>query len=122
MTKERRQICLTLTLRDDEALIREYEDFHKPGNVWPEVLESIRSSGILDMQIYRSETLLTMVLTVSESFSFEEKAERDNANPKVVEWERLMTRFQRADAEAGAGDKWRLASNIFDLREHQVTA
>jgi L-rhamnose mutarotase len=119
MTQERRQYCLTLELRNDENLIREYEEFHRPGGVWPEVLESIRKSGILDMQIYRRGTLLTMVLTVSDAFSFDEKAEQDSGNPKVVEWERLMTRFQRADAGAGAGDKWQLVSTIFNLREHR---
>ena len=58
-----RQYCLTLNLRDDDELIREYEGYHKPGNVWPEVIDSIRESGILDMRIYRSGLLLIMIMT-----------------------------------------------------------
>jgi len=114
-----KQFCLTLDLRDDEELIREYEQFHQPGKVWPEVIESIRSSGILDMQIYRSGARLIMVMTVSDAFSFEDKARLDSQNPKVMEWERFMTKFQRAAADAGADAKWKKVSNIFDLKQHR---
>ena len=116
-----RQFCLTLDLRDDEELIREYEQYHQPGNTWPEVIASIRDSGILDMQIYRSETRLIMVMTVDESFSFEDKALRDSQNPIIKEWECLMTKFQHAGADANASDKWQELRNIFDLGQHDLT-
>ena len=113
-----RQFCLTLDLRDDEDLIREYEQYHQPGHTWPEVIDSIRRSGILDMQIYRAGTQLVMVMTVTGSFSFEEKNLMDRQNPKVVEWERLMTRFQLAAADSSAGAKWKKMQSIFDLSQH----
>ena len=116
-----KQFCLTLDLRDDEELIREYEHYHQPGKVWPEVIESIRSSGILDMQIYRSGARLIMVMTVSDAFSFEDKARLDSQNPKVMEWERFMTKFQRAAADASADAKWQKMLNVFDLRQHRST-
>ena len=116
-----RQFCLTLDLHDDKELIREYEQYHQLGYSWPEVIDSIRGSGILDMQIYRSGTQLIMVMTVSDSFSFEDKARRDSQNPKVMEWERLMTKFQRADADASADAKWQKIRNIFDLKQHGPT-
>ena len=116
--KGQRQFCLTLDLRDDEELIREYEQYHKPGNTWPEVISSIQDSGILDMQIYRTGMQLIMVMTVEDSFSFEDKALRDSQNPKVMEWERLMTKFQCADADGGADSKWQELENIFDLSRH----
>jgi len=113
-----RQFCLTLDLRDDEDLIREYEQYHQPSHTWPEVIDSIRRSGILDMQIYRAGTHLVMVMTVTDSFSFEDKALMDSQNPKVVQWERLMTKFQLAGADSSAGAKWKKIQNIFDLGRH----
>ncbi len=111
-----RQFCLTLNLQDDDDLIREYEEYHKPGNVWPEVVDSIWEAGILDMQIYRSGLQLTMVMTVSNAFSFEDKALKDSLNPKVMEWERLMEKFQnRAE---GVDSKWQEVANIFELSKH----
>ncbi len=117
-TRQNRQYCLTLNLIDDEDLIREYEQYHQPGYAWPEVIDSIRNSGILDLQIYRTGTLLVMVMTVTDSFSFEDKARRDSQNPKVIEWERLMTKFQRAAEDASADEKWQTVNNIFDLSKH----
>jgi len=111
-----RQYCLTLNLHGDDELIREYEEFHKPGNVWPEVIDSIRQAGILDMQIYRFGLQLTMILTVSDAFSFEGRALKDSRNPKVMEWERLMEKFQ-IKAE-GVDSKWQEVANIFDLSKH----
>ncbi len=108
-----RHFCLTLDLRDNVDLVREYEEYHKPGNVWPEVIDGIRATGILDMQIYRSGLQLIMVMTVSDTFSFEKKSLQDSLNPKVVEWERLMEKFQNiADGEGG---KWLEVENIIDL-------
>lgn len=121
MAENQRQYCLTLNLRDDDDLVREYEEYHRPGGVWPEIVDSIRDAGILDMQIYRSGLLLIMVLTVSNSFSFDKKASMDRDNPKVVEWECLMTRFQNSDSD-GAGGKWQSITNIFNLQEHKGTA
>jgi len=112
-----RQYCLRLNLKDDTALIYEYEEYHKPGNVWPEVIDSIRSAGILDMQIYRSGFELIMVMTVSDSFSFEDKALRDSLNPLVVNWERLMDKFQLKDK--GTDVKWQEIPSIFRLSEHE---
>ena len=38
-----------LDLINDKKLINEYEDYHK--NVWPEVLNGIKSTGIIRMRI-----------------------------------------------------------------------
>jgi L-rhamnose mutarotase len=113
-----RQYCLTLDLKDDDDLIREYESYHAPGKVWPEVIDSIRESGILDMQIYRTGTQLIMVISVTESFNFDDKARRDRENSRVLEWERLMARFQRIDDAMSADAKWRGVKNIFDISTH----
>ena len=110
------QYCLTLTLKEDDELIREYEEYHKPGNVWPEVIDSIWDAGILDMQIYRSGLQLIMVMTVSDTFSFENRSIQDSLNPKVVEWEKLMNEFQKK-AE-GNDSKWQDVPNIFELSKH----
>ena len=112
-----RRFCLTLDLQDDAELIREYEVHHRRGEVWPEVIDSIRASGILDMEIFRAGRTLFMVIVVDETFSFEKKAERDAGNVKVGEWETLMERFQECDTEQRAS-KWRLLNPLFDLKDH----
>jgi len=105
--------CLALDLKDDPALIAEYERHHRA--VWPEILDSIKAAGIADMEIYRSGNRLFMIMEVEEGFSFEAKAGADAANPRVQEWEALMWRYQQALLWAQPGEKWLLMERIFKL-------
>jgi L-rhamnose mutarotase len=103
--------CLTLNLKNDPLLISEYEEHHK--KVWPEILESIRGSGITNMDIYRYDTRLFMIMETDETFGFERKSAMDAANPKVQEWERLMLKYQQPFE--GSTQKWVLMDKIFQL-------
>jgi L-rhamnose mutarotase len=108
-----RRYCLALDLQDDPQLIAEYRRHHQ--HVGLEITQSIRDSGIEDMEIYLLGTRLFMIMEVSERFSFDAKSEADRNNPKVQEWERLMWRFQRPLPEAKPGEKWILMERIFKL-------
>lgn len=105
---------LALDLRDDPELIAAYEAHHR--NVWPEVLESIRDSGILSMTIYRTGNRLCMVMHVEDDFSFDKKAETDASNPRVQEWEKLMWTYQQALPGSLPGEKWKVMEPIFTLK------
>jgi L-rhamnose mutarotase len=63
-----KRYCLALDLIDDNALIAAYEEWHE--QVWPEILESITSSGIEQMEIYRISNRLFMIMDVNDNFSF----------------------------------------------------
>ncbi|MBU2885633.1 L-rhamnose mutarotase [Gilvimarinus agarilyticus] len=110
-----RRYCLALDLKDDPALIERYREFHQPENVWPEVKQSIKDSGILDMKIYLLGNRLVMVMEVDNEFSFAAKAAADQSNAKVREWEQLMDTFQQAVPWAKAGEKWVPMEPIFSL-------
>ncbi len=108
-----KRYCLALDLIDDEWLIADYEKYHQ--NVWPEVKKSITDSGIIEMDIYRIMNRLFMIIDVTDEFSFEERAAADSANPKVVEWEQLMWRYQQALPGSRPGQKWLVMDRIFSL-------
>jgi L-rhamnose mutarotase len=107
--------CLTLDLKDDPALIAEYEKHHQA--VWPEIKKSIIDSGIIGMKIYRNDTRLFMIMEVNDSFSFEKKAQMDAANAKVQEWENLMWNYQQPLKNALKGEKWVLMKKIFEISD-----
>ena len=109
-----RKYCLTLDLKDDPQLIQQYEEYHRAA--WPEIIQSIKESGIENMEIYRLGTRLVMVIEVSDDFSFEKKAEADNNNPKVQEWETLMWKYQQPLPQAKPGEKWVLMNKIFEVK------
>ena len=74
-----KRFCLTLGLRNDPALIHEYIEYHREG--WPEIHQSIRDAGVLDMQLYELDGRLFMIMDTTDDFSFERKARMDAANP-----------------------------------------
>lgn len=108
-----KKYCLTVDLKNDPALITEYEQYHQ--EIWPEIEQSIRDAGIENMEIYRVENRLFMIMEVGDTFSFEKKTIADQANPKVQEWEALMWKYQQALPFAKPGEKWVLMKNIFRL-------
>ena len=106
-----RRYCLALDLKNDPQLIAEYEDHHKAA--WPEVLENIHKAGVLNMEIYRVENRLFMIMEVTDDFSFEQQQAQDEANPKVQEWEALMWQYQAQIPGSTPGQKWRVMDLIF---------
>ena len=105
--------CLALDLKNDESLIKEYEEYHR--SVWPEILKSIRDSGIEHMEIYRTGNRLFMIMETRSDFRFEDKAKADAANKKVQEWEQLMWKYQQALPNSKKDEKWRLMDKIFEV-------
>lgn len=105
--------CLAVDLKNDPQLITEYEAYHE--KVWPEILDSIRSSGITAMEIYRLENRMFMIMDTNDDFSFEKKAAMDATNEKVQEWETLMWNYQQALPTAKPGEKWMLMKKVFQL-------
>ena len=78
--------CLTLDLRDDQSVIAQYDRYHEA--VWPEVLDALRASGIIDMTIWRRETRLVMLIETEPDFSFDKLVAGADAHPRVMEWMR----------------------------------
>jgi L-rhamnose mutarotase len=106
--------CLALDLNDDEQLIAEYEAWHN--EKFPaEIGKTITGAGITDMQIYRTGNRLFMIMEVDESFDAEDKARKDEENPTVQDWEKLMWKFQKPLPWAKPGQKWVMMEKIFQL-------
>ncbi|TCD02773.1 L-rhamnose mutarotase [Pedobacter psychroterrae] len=110
-----KRYCLALDLIDDQQLIAEYEVYHK--EIWPEIRDSITTSGIVDMEIYRFSNRLLMIMEVNDEFSFQNKGAMDADNEKVQEWETLMWKYQQAVPGAKPGEKWVLMDKIFELNK-----
>lgn len=108
--------CFSCDLKDDPALMEQYKAYHAPENHWPDIAQSIKEAGIADMEIYLVGNRMFMIMEVDETFSFDKKAEMDAANPRVQEWENLMSTFQQALPWAQEGEKWMPTDLIFKLK------
>ncbi len=108
-----KRYCLALDLKEDPELIAAYEEHHR--KVWPEIIESIKESGIRHMEIYRVQNRLFMIVDADDDFSFERKKLTDESNPRVQLWESLMAKYQQAIPGSPPGEKWLVMEKIFSL-------
>ena len=112
-----KQYCLALDLKDDPEMIAEYEEHHR--KISPEILKTIRDSGVERMELFRAGNRMFMIMQVVEGFSFAEKEKMDSADPVVQKWETLMWKYQQALPFAKPGEKWVLMKKIFDTKTDQ---
>ena len=73
-------------------MIESHIEAHR--HVWPEVQEGIRSVGILDMQIYRLERRVFMIMDTTDDFDFVKDTARLATLPRQADWEAYVARFQ----------------------------
>lgn len=106
-----------LDLKDDAAAIAEYEHWHRPGVIWPEIVASIRAAGIEEMEIFRTGNRLVMAVKMADDHVPSASRETDDADARTKEWEQLMDRYQQRLPWAEAGQKWVPMKRIFSLKE-----
>ena len=112
--------CFAVDLNNDKELIDSYEAYHQIGNIWPEITEGIRASGILVMEIYRVENRLFMIVETANEISIEAAFEQFNLLPRQGEWLTLMSTFQSRLATARHGEQWTKMNLIFSLDDSAV--
>lgn len=112
-----KRYCQTLELKDAPELIREYVKRHSAEHHWPEIVEGIRSVGILEMEIYLLGTTLFMIVETPLDFEWDTAFEKLTTLPRQSEWEEYMSIFQKADPTATSSEKWQLMDRIFHLYE-----
>ncbi len=100
-----------MTLVDDPEMIGKYVEAH--AHVWPEVIKGQREVGILDMQIYRKDRALFMIMDTVDDFDFQRDMARLATLPRQAEWEAYVSQFQGCAADARSDEKWQLMERIF---------
>jgi L-rhamnose mutarotase len=107
-----KRFCYALDLKPDSELIAEYDRHHQA--VWPEILSLMKASGVKNMQIYRVENRLFLIMDTFDSFEMEHKEAMEKSNPISEQWEQLMWKYQQAIPGTPEGVKWREMKLIFD--------
>jgi L-rhamnose mutarotase len=121
MVHRMQRLVYALDLHDDPVLIAEYEAWHRRDKVWPSVIESLRASGMSNLELFRTGNRLVLIIDAPDDFSPKAKAAADASNPEVQAWEQLMWSFQKRLPWAPPGTKWVLMDRIFSLAdEHQL--
>jgi L-rhamnose mutarotase len=108
--------CLALDLQEDPALIEDYKRYHRLNEIWPPVLATICTGGVLSEEIYLAGNRLIMILTTTNDFSWDARNAANATNPDLQRWEELMWKYQKALPFAQPGEKWVRMEKIFEVR------
>ncbi|WP_158968952.1 L-rhamnose mutarotase [Paraglaciecola sp. L3A3] len=109
--------CLALDLQNDEKLIAEYIEYHKPEHAWPQITTNMKELGILDMEIYHLGDRLVMIMETTEDFDPNEPPKTEQGRKESDEWEQLMWKYQKPLKWAKDGEKWVRMNKIYDLKD-----
>ncbi|MDD7561019.1 MAG: L-rhamnose mutarotase, partial [Parabacteroides sp.] len=71
--------------------------------------------GILNMEIYLLDNHLFMIVETPLDFEWKTAFQKLATLPRQEEWERYMSVFQDADADASSDEKWQLMEQMFSL-------
>jgi len=112
-----KRFVFALDLLDDPEAIAQYEAWHRADRIWPAVVDSLRRSGLTNLELFRTGNRLCLMMEAPDDFSLDAKTAADASNPDVQAWERLMWTFQRALPWAAPGQKWVPMERIFSLAD-----
>ena len=107
----------TLDLKDNPDLIKQYRYYHSRQGIWPEILQGIKDSGILEMEIFLLGTRLVMIVELAADAEWDEVMQRMGNVPRQAEWEDFVAQFQKAAAGAASQEKWQPMERIFHVYE-----
>ena len=110
-----KRYCQTMDLRDNPELIAEYRRRHSEGEAWQEIIDGIRSVGILEMEIYILGTRLFMIVETPLDFDWDTAMARLAKLPRQQEWEEYMAMFQNCAKGATSDEKWQMMERMFYL-------
>ena len=112
---ETKRYVQALSLQDNPELIAAYRRIHSKEGIWPEILQGIKDSGILEMEIYILGTQLVMIVEMPADLDWDATMAKMGAGPRQAEWEAHMAKFQKAAPGATSQEKWKLMTRIFKL-------
>ncbi len=112
-----KRYCQILETTDNPELIRLYRECHSCGKAWKEILEGIRSVGILEMELYIHGNKVVMIVETPLDFEWESAMAKLATLPRQAEWEAYVAQFQGCDANATSAQKWQLMDRMFYLYE-----
>lgn len=102
-----------LDIANDAELIRKYCHCHSQEAFWPEIAEQQREVGILEMEIYRKDNHLVMIVETVADFDWDKAMAQLAAMPRQAEWEAFVAAYQGCDPSAKSDEKWQMCERIF---------
>jgi hypothetical protein len=101
-------IILTANLVNNEALEKEYLDYHfTQYEKWPEVYKGFCKADFQQLLLFRSGRQLMLVISIPKGKTLDElNPKTTENNPKVDEWNVIMKKYQEGIEGTKPGEVW----------------
>jgi L-rhamnose mutarotase len=106
--RSRDHVIMTANLVEDEAMQQAYMEYHRTQfEKWPEVSKGFCNAGFQQVLVFRNGRQLMLVISIPKGKSLEELNPKTvEHNPRVEEWNAIMSNYQEGLADAPNGDTW----------------
>ena len=108
VAKEWDHILLTANLVADKKLQQEYLDYHATQfEKWPDIAKGFCNADFQQLLIFRNGRQLVLVISIPKGESLDDLNPRTTENnPKMVEWNKIMGKYQEGIEGTKAGETW----------------
>ena len=103
----------TLYLKNSEENLKNYCKVHD--EIWPEIVEGIKSVGITSMDIYLLGNLAVMIMECPDDLDVDAAMDRLATLPRQSEWEDFVAQFQECEPGSTSAQKWHTMNKVFSL-------
>ncbi|MFB6343726.1 L-rhamnose mutarotase [Saccharicrinis sp. FJH62] len=110
---------LTANLVEDTVLQNEYMAYHKTQfTKWPEVAQGFCHAGFQQLLVFRSGRQLLLVISVPSDKTLDELDPKTvENNPRMVEWNNLMSRYQEGIEGTSDDETWVFLDKVSTEKE-----
>jgi len=107
-------VWLSANLVDDPKLQQEYLNYHsKQYELWPEISQGFCNAGFQRLEIYKNGRQLMLIIRFPEGKTLDELNPKTvENNPRMVEWNQLMKKYQEGIEGTKPGEVWVQFKNI----------
>jgi hypothetical protein len=114
VTNSLKDYLLTANLVADSALQKEYMHYHEVQfKEWPEVAQGFCNADFQQLLVFRNGRQLLLVISIPGDKTLEElNPKTEENNPRVVEWNRMMGKYQEGIEGTGSGETWVFLSQV----------
>ena len=105
---------MTANLVNDSTLQREYMDYHvTQSEKWPEIANGFCNANFQQLLIFRNERQLMLIISIPEGENLDElNPKTTENNPRVDDWNALMSKYQEGIEGAEQGSAWVTFSQV----------
>lgn len=115
--EEWRHYILTANLVTDTVLQKEYMQYHATQfTEWPEVSQGFCNASFQQLIMFRNGRQLMLVISIPKANTLAELDPKTlENNPRMIEWNQIMAKYQEGIAGANKGETWVMFNEINEI-------